>query len=168
MAKSNIVIGTINSLAIPLSIPVIISGLWLATEAKNACLKISQLPFLVLGILIIVVALSGAVGGFRGIQPLVVFYYFGMIIVIIFLTSLVVYLCIVTAIDTRKPSSIRPRLPDLSDFIQDVASYRGKNVTTCVESSNFCAGLNHSYYTDEDFLRPPRLTSIQVHYFVLQ
>ncbi|KAK1382165.1 hypothetical protein POM88_019900 [Heracleum sosnowskyi] len=154
MARSNNVIGTINSVAVLLSVPVFGSGLWLAVEAKKSgCFKISQLPFIIFGILIFVVALSGVIGGFRGTQPLVVFYYIAMIIVIISLITLVIFFSRVTVVHSP---GLYP--PDFSDFIRHV-SYSA-NVSNCVETSNICANLNQSYHTAEDFFSA-RLTTIQ-------
>ncbi|KDO37847.1 hypothetical protein CISIN_1g045375mg [Citrus sinensis] len=64
MALSNNVIGPINLVAVLLSIPVIGARIWLAIEADNSCVKLLQWPVIILGILILVVALAGFIGGF--------------------------------------------------------------------------------------------------------
>ena len=91
MALSNNVIGAINFLGILLAIPIIGTGIWLASDPENSCIKILQWPVIIIGALTLIVALAGFVGGFWRNAPLLIFYLIGMLIMIILLVCLVVF-----------------------------------------------------------------------------
>ena len=74
MALSNQAIGAINFIAILLSIPIIGTGIWVMNEPANTCVKTLQWPVIILGVLILVVALAGFIGGFWRIQWLLIVY----------------------------------------------------------------------------------------------
>ncbi|KAL1829946.1 hypothetical protein DCAR_0209339 [Daucus carota subsp. sativus] len=157
MALSNNVIGTINFVAMLLSIPVIGSGIWLAMEADNSCVKILQWPVIILGILILIVALAGVIGGFWRVQPLVIFYFIGMIILIILLACLVVFIHMVTARGSGHTEPSRSykeyHLDDFSGFLRRRVrgSYKWDRIRSCLSSTSMCAELNQSYRMAQDF-----------------
>lgn len=157
MALSSNVIGTINFVAMLLSIPVIGSGIWLAMEADNSCVKILQWPVIILGILILIVALAGVIGGFWRIQPLVIFYFIGMIILIILLACLVVFIHMVTARGSGHTEPSRSykeyHLDDFSGFLRRRVrgSYKWDRIRSCLSSTSMCAELNQSYRMAQDF-----------------
>lgn len=167
MALSNNVIGTINFVAMLLSIPVIGSGIWLAMEADNSCVKILQWPVIILGILILIVALAGVIGGFWRIQQLVIFYFIGMIILIILLACLVVFIYMVTARGSGHPEPSRSykeyHLDDFSGFLRRRVrgSYKWDRIRSCLSSTSMCAELNQSYRMAQDFFNA-HITPLQV------
>ncbi|XP_074329350.1 protein TORNADO 2 [Apium graveolens] len=157
MVLSNNVIGTINFVAMLLSVPVIGSGIWLAMEADNSCIKILQWPVIILGILILIVGLAGVIGGFWRIQPLVIFYFIGMIILIILLACLVVFIHMVTARGSGHTEPSRSykeyHLDDFSGFLRRRVrgSYKWDRIRSCLSSTSMCAELNQSYRMAQDF-----------------
>ena len=120
-SPSNNVIGVINFVAMLISIPIIEAGIWLSNEQDNSCVKLLQGPVIILGILILVVALAGFVGGIWRIPWLLNFYHVAMLILIILLACLVVFIYMVTIrgsgqlVDGR--SYLENHLDDFSRFL---------------------------------------------------
>ncbi|KAJ6712086.1 PROTEIN TORNADO 2 [Salix purpurea] len=119
MALSSNVIGAINFVAMLLSIPVIGAGIWLAMEPDNSCVKILQWPVIILGVLILIVALAGFVGGFWRIPWLLIFYLIAMLILIILLACLVVFIYMVTVRGSGHLEPSRAYLEYRLDDFQD-------------------------------------------------
>ncbi|RVX14387.1 Protein TORNADO 2 [Vitis vinifera] len=157
MALNNTVIGAINFVAMLLSIPIIGTGIWLSTEPDNSCVKILQWPVIILGVLILVVALAGFIGGFWRIPWLLLFYLIAMLILIILLASLVVFIYMVTV---RGHGHIEPSRAYLEYHLDDYSgwlrrrvrsSYKWDRIRTCLSSTNMCAELNQRYRMAQDF-----------------
>ena len=79
MALTNNFIGTINFVAVLLSIPIIDVRIRLTTEPGDSCVKVLLWPAIILGVLILVVALAGFVGAFWRIPTLLVLYLIAML-----------------------------------------------------------------------------------------
>lgn len=167
MALSNNVIGTINFIAVLLSIPIIGAGIWLTTLPADSCLQILQWPVIVLGVLILLVALAGFIGAFWRIPMLLMFYLVAMVVLIVLLASLVVFIYVVTI---RGHGNIEPnrsyleyRVDDFSGWLRRRvrSSHKWDRVKSCLESSNMCAELNQSYRLAQDFFNA-HLTPMQV------
>lgn len=172
MALSNNVIGAINFVAMILSVPIIGAGIWLATEADNSCVKILQWPVIILGILVLVVAIAGFIGGFWRIPWLLVVYLIAMLVLIILLACLVVFVYMVTV---RGSGHLEPsrnyleyRLDDYSGWLRRrvKSSYKWDRIRNCLSSTTLCAELNQSYRMAQDFFNA-HLTPLQVHMHVL-
>ncbi|KAL8053439.1 hypothetical protein ABFX02_05G071100 [Erythranthe guttata] len=157
MALSNNVIGAINFVAMLLSIPIIGAGVWLATEADNSCVKILQYPVIVIGVLILVVAIAGFIGGFWRISWLLIFYLIAMLVLIILLACLVGFIYMVTVNGSGHPAPSRAYLEyDLDSYSgwlrrRVQSSYKWDRIRACLSSSSMCAELNQSYRMAQDF-----------------
>ncbi|KAF9587376.1 hypothetical protein IFM89_001476 [Coptis chinensis] len=157
MALSNNIIGAINFVAVLLSIPIIGAGIWLTNEPDNTCVKILQWPVIILGILILVVALTGLVGGFWRIPWLLIFYLVAMLIFIVLLACLVVFIYMVTMKGTGhlapSRSYLEYRLDDYSGWLRRrvQSSYKWDRIRSCLSSTTMCAELNQSYRAPQDF-----------------
>lgn len=167
MAMSNNVIGGINFIAMLLSIPIIGAGIWLSTEADNTCVQILQWPVIILGILILVVAIAGFIGGFWRISWLLVIYLIAMLVLIILLTCLVVFVYMVTIRGSGHPEPSRSfleyRLDDYSGFLKRRvrSHYKWDRIRTYLSSTTLCAKLNQTYRMAQDFFNS-HLTPLQV------
>lgn len=167
MALSNNVIGCINFVAMLLSIPVIGAGIWLAMETDNSCVKILQWPVIILGVLILVVALAGFIGGFWRIPTLLIFYLIAMLILIVLLACLVVFIYMVTIRGSghMEPSRayLEYHLDDYSGWLRRrvQSSYKWDRIRSCLSSTTMCAQLNQSYRMAQDFFNAP-LSPLQV------
>ncbi|KAK4422978.1 protein TORNADO 2 [Sesamum alatum] len=131
MALSSNVIGAINFVAMILSIPIIGAGIWLATEADNSCVKILQWPVIILGVLILVVALAGFIGGFWRIPWLLIF------------------LPHCDACSDCPSCMAWWFLWWLRRRVR--SSYKWDRIRSCLSSSSMCAELNQSYRMAQDF-----------------
>ncbi|XP_021895589.1 protein TORNADO 2 [Carica papaya] len=157
MALSNNVIGCINLIALLLSIPVIGSGIWLAMEPDNSCVKILQWPVIILGILMLFVAVAGLIGGFWRIPWLLIVYLIAMLILIILLACLVVFIYMVTLKGAGHLAPSRAyleyRLDDYSGWLRRRvrSSFKWDRIRNCLGSTNMCAELNQSYRMAQDF-----------------
>lgn len=170
MALSNNVIGCINFVAILFSIPIIGSGIWLATEPDNSCVKILQWPVIILGVLTLIVALAGFIGGFWRIPWLLIFYLVAMLVLLILLACLVVFVYTVTIRGSGHPEPSRAyleyHLDDYSGWLRRRvrSSYKWDRIKTCLSSSPMCAQLNQTYTTALDFFNA-HLTPLEVCFF---
>ena len=168
MAMSNNVIGGINFVAMLLSIPIIGAGIWLASEDDNACVQILQWPVIVLGVLILVVAIAGFIGGFWRVSWLLVFYLISMLILIILLACLVVFVYMVTMRGSGHPEPSRAfleyRLDDYSGFLRlrVRSNFKWDKIRTCLSSTTLCAELNQTYRMAQDFFNA-HITPLQVY-----
>ncbi|KAM3695838.1 hypothetical protein ACJW31_07G164600 [Castanea mollissima] len=152
-----------------LSIPIIGAGIWLANNPENACVKLLQWPVIILGILILVVALAGFVGGFWRIPWLLIFYLVAMLILIILLACLVVFIYMVT---NRVSGHLVPGRSYLEYHLDDFSGFLLRRVRSplkwdrlrnCLSSTTTCAELNQiypSYSMAEDFFNAS-ITPIQ-------
>ncbi|XP_027361027.1 protein TORNADO 2-like [Abrus precatorius] len=166
MAMSNNVIGAINFIAVLLSIPIIGAGIWLLNEPANSCVKFLQWPVIILGVLILVVALSGFIGAFFRISWLLIFYLIAMLVLTILLVCLVVCIYMVTL---RGHGNIEPnrayleyRMDDFSGFLRRRvrSSFKWDRIRSCLSQTNMCADLNQSYRMAQDFFNA-HLTPMQ-------
>lgn len=167
MALSNNVIGAINFVAMLLSVPIIGTGIWLATEPDNSCVKILQWPVIILGILILVVALAGFVGAFWRIPWLLILYLVGMLVLIILLACLVVFIYMVTI---RGSGHLEPSRSYLEYHLEDYSgwlrrrvqsSFKWDRIRNCLSSTTMCAELSQNYRMAQDFFNA-HITPLQV------
>ncbi|KAK9190523.1 hypothetical protein WN943_019130 [Citrus x changshan-huyou] len=167
MALSNNVIGPINLVAVLLSIPVIGARIWLAIEADNSCVKLLQWPVIILGILILVVALAGFIGGFWRIPWLLILYLVAMLILIILLACLVVfiYMVMIKGSGYFAPSRayLEYRLDDFSRWLRRRvrSPYKWDQIKSYLSSTQMCLELNQSYRMAQDFFNA-HITPLQV------
>ncbi|KAF7829218.1 protein TORNADO 2 [Senna tora] len=166
MALSNNVIGAINLVAVLLSIPIIGAGIWLTNEPADSCIKTLQWPVIIVGVLILLVALAGLIGGFWRIQCLLVFYLVAMLLLIILMLCLVVFVYMVTL---RGHGDIQPNRSYLEYHLQGFSgwlqrrvrsSHKWDAIRTCLGSTTMCAELNQSFRMPQDFFNA-HLTPMQ-------
>ncbi|KNA13719.1 hypothetical protein SOVF_113900 [Spinacia oleracea] len=166
MALSNNVIGAINFLGILLAIPIIGTGIWLASDPETSCIRILQWPVIIIGALTLVVALAGFVGGFWRNAPLLIFYLIGMLVLIILLACLVVFVFMVTSRGSGHPAPSRGyleyRLDGFSGFLRRRVHgpFKWALIKSCLSSTSVCPELNQTYTMAQDFFNAP-LSPIQ-------
>ncbi|OAY82594.1 protein TORNADO 2 [Ananas comosus] len=157
MALSNTIIAAINFAAVLLSVPVIAAGVWLSTQADNACVKLIQWPIIVLGIVVLVVALAGFVGAFWRIPGLLLFYLAAMVMLILALAGLVVFIFVVTSGGGAHLAPSRMfleyELDDYSGWLrrQVEGTERWNRIKACLSSTSTCSELNQTYNLAQDF-----------------
>lgn len=150
-----------------LSVPVIFTGFALASRALDTCVKLLQWPIIILGILILVVAVTGFVGGFWRIRWLMFFYFVAMLIAIILLAGLIVFVYMITNKGSGHPVPNRAfleyQLDDYSGWLRRrvVNPFRWDHIKGCLNTTTMCAGLNQRYRFAQDFF-DAQISPIQV------
>lgn len=169
MPLSNNVTGIVNFIAMLLSIPIIGAGIWLASQADNSCVKILQWPIIIIGVLVLLVALAGFIGGFWRIPWLLVIYLVAMLIMIILLGTLAVFTYMVTNRGTGHPVPSRTyleyHLDDYSGWLHQrvQGSFKWDRIKNCLMTTSICTQMNYTYPSPEIFFNS-RITPIQVNF----
>ncbi|KAL8150540.1 hypothetical protein V2J09_020348 [Rumex salicifolius] len=159
---------TITSIiSILLSIPIILSGVYLAFyQPENSCLKILHWPLLLLGAAVSVTALIGLLGSIWRLTWLVILYFLAMSAAIAALGVVVVSVYVATNVknsddgdfgalageDTYPSSDYR--LDDFSSrwFRRRVEGVRRwDEIRECLNSAGACTELNQRYRNLQDF-----------------
>ncbi|KAE9464523.1 hypothetical protein C3L33_03572, partial [Rhododendron williamsianum] len=157
MAVSNNITSVLNFISLLCSIPIIASGIWLASKPDNACIHWLRWPVVFIGIAFLLVSLAGFVGAYWNKQSLLAFYLMCMAVLITALLILLVLAFIVTrpsggyAVPGRGYQEYR--LAGFSAWLRDhVVNYEnwGK-IRACLANSDTCAKLDREFITAEQF-----------------
>nr|XP_015889170.1 tetraspanin-2 [Ziziphus jujuba var. spinosa]XP_015889171.1 tetraspanin-2 [Ziziphus jujuba var. spinosa]XP_048335003.1 tetraspanin-2 [Ziziphus jujuba var. spinosa] len=157
MGVSNNVTAVVNFIALLCSIPIIAAGIWLASKPDNECIHSIRWPVVLLGVLILVVSLTGFVGAYWNKGGLLAFYLFCMAILIALLLILLVFAFIVTRRDGSYSVPGRAyreyRLDGFSDWLRDHVTNSGnwQKIRTCLSESDVCSRLTQNYLSADQF-----------------
>ncbi|KAJ8766935.1 hypothetical protein K2173_011753 [Erythroxylum novogranatense] len=157
MAVSNNITAVLNFVAFLCSIPIIVSGIWLASKPDNECIHIFRWPVVILGILILLVSLTGFLGAYWYKETLLAFYLCCMAILIGLLLILLVFAFVVTRSDGGYDVLGRGyreyRLEGFSSWMKDhiVDPKNWEKIRACLAESEICAKLNQNYFTADQF-----------------
>ncbi|KAL5728818.1 Tetraspanin-2 [Ranunculus cassubicifolius] len=157
MAVSNSITAILNFLAILCSLPIIGSGIWLASKPDNECIHVFRWPIVILGTLILLVALAGFVGAVWNRQGLLAFHLFCMVILIILLLAVLILSYVVTKQDGSYVVMGRGykeyRLSGYSDWLRSHVTSGGNwgKITTCLKDSSVCSKLGENYMSADQF-----------------
>ncbi|KAK6941399.1 Tetraspanin/Peripherin [Dillenia turbinata] len=138
----------LSFVALLCSIPMIGAGIWLASKPDHECIHILRWPVVILGILILLVSLTGFVGACLNSESLLAFHLFCMAILISLLLILIVFAFLVTRAD-RSYSDVGREykeytLDEFSTLLRDHVT-SGDNwgkIQTCCAQSEVCSELN--------------------------
>jgi len=119
MALNYMGVAAINVVAALLSIPVIAAGIWLSTQADNACVQILQWPVIALGVAVLAVGLAGFVAAFWCLPWLLLGNLVAMFVVVVALACLAVFVFAVTT------GSSGHRVPSREFLEYDLDDYSG-------------------------------------------
>ncbi|XAR67174.1 hypothetical protein NMG60_11013637 [Bertholletia excelsa] len=157
MAVSNNITSILNFISLLCSIPIIAAGVWLASKPDNECVHWLRWPVLLVGILILIVSLTGFVGAHWNKQGLLAFYLFCMAIVIILLLILLILAFVVSrpdgAYDVPGRAYHEYRLSGFSEWLRDrvTRSDHWQKIRVCLAESSFCTKLDTEYISAEQF-----------------
>ncbi|KAA8534858.1 hypothetical protein F0562_029926 [Nyssa sinensis] len=157
MGVSNKITAVLNFIAILCSIPIIASGIWLASKPDNECIHWLRWPIVFIGILILLVSLAGFVGAYWNRQGLLAFYLFCMAILISLLLIVLVLTFVITrpggAYDVPGRAYKEYRLAGFSSWLRDhvTNSANWGKIRNCLAESNFCFQLSQDYISADQF-----------------
>jgi len=157
MGVSNNITAVVNFIALLASIPIIGSGVWLASKPDNECIHNFRWHVLVLGLLVLLVSLAGFVGAYWNKQGLLAFYLCCMAILIALLLFILLFSFIVTRPDGTyyvpgrgfKESMLHGFSPWLRNHL--TASRSWNKITTCLADSDVCIKLTQDYVSADQF-----------------
>ncbi|KAF5743046.1 Tetraspanin2 [Tripterygium wilfordii] len=153
MAVANNITAVLNFIATLCSIPIIAAGIWLASKPDNECVHLFRWPVVVLGILILVVSLTGFAGAYWYKETLLAVYLCLMAILIVLLLSLLIFAFVVTRPDGSYSVPGKAykeyRLDGFSDWLRNhvVNSKNWDKIRPCLAESDTCSKLAQDYFT---------------------
>ncbi|XP_072985754.1 tetraspanin-2 [Typha latifolia] len=163
MAVSNNITAFLNFLALLCSVPIIGTGIWLASKQDNECLRLARWPVVILGVLLLLVSLAGFVGAYWNRQGLLASYLFAMAALIVLLLILLVFAFVVT-----KPSGeygvpgrgyAEYRVDGFSAWLRHYVADPGHwdRIRVCLGESDVCQKLSRDspYLTADEFFLSP-------------
>ncbi|XP_061347625.1 tetraspanin-2-like [Gastrolobium bilobum] len=157
MGVSNNITAVLNFIAILASIPIIASGIWLASKPANECINNFRWIVVILGILILLVSLAGFFGAYRNKQVLLALYLCFMAILIVLLLILLVFAFVVTRPDGTYGVPERGykeyRLDGFSAWLRNHVTSSGSwnKIRACLADSDICTELAQNYITSDQF-----------------
>ncbi|KAK7318016.1 hypothetical protein RJT34_02713 [Clitoria ternatea] len=157
MGVSNNITAVVNLIALLASIPIIASGIWLASKPDNECIANFRWPIVIIGILILLVSLAGFVGAYWNKQGLLALYLFSMALLILLLLVILVFAFVVTrpdgAYDVPGRAYKEYTLHAFSSWLRTHITGSGSwhNIMPCLASSDVCTKLTHNYITADQF-----------------
>ncbi|WOL08168.1 tetraspanin-2-like [Canna indica] len=158
MAVSNNITALLNFVSLLCSVPVIATGIWLASKEDDECVRgIARWPVIILGVLLLLVSLAGFVGAYWNKQGLLATYLFCKAALIVLLISLLVFTYAVTGPDGsyRVPgrSYHEYRFFGFSAWLRHYAMDHWAQIRVCLSSSNVCQklGRDHPYLTADQY-----------------
>ncbi|KAH9606350.1 hypothetical protein KSS87_023340 [Heliosperma pusillum] len=157
MGVSNNITSILNFIAFLCSIPIIASGLWLASKPDNECVLLFRWPVVILGFLILIISLMGFIGAYWYKEGILSLYLCCMAILITLGLILLIFAFVVTRPDGSYWVPGRGykeyQLQGYSIWLREhVASddYWPK-IRDCLVDTNFCAKLNYQFMSSPQY-----------------
>ncbi|GLJ32091.1 hypothetical protein SUGI_0646130 [Cryptomeria japonica] len=148
---SNSLVGILNFLVFLLSIPILGSGIWLATRHGTDCERFLQGPVIIIGVFIMLISLAGFVGACFRVSWLLWIYLFVTFLLIILLFCFTIFAFVVTNKGAGQLASDKGykeyRLGDYSHWLQDRVQ-NGDNwrkIKSCIRDTKVCKSLSQDY-----------------------
>ncbi|KAL6221950.1 hypothetical protein ACLB2K_005342 [Fragaria x ananassa] len=157
MGVSNKITAVLNFMALLCSIPIMAAGIWLASKPDNECIHSVRWPVFVLGVLILLVSLTGFIGAYFNKQGLLALYLFCMAALIILLLIVLIFAFTVTRPDGSYAFPGRAyreyRLEGFSKWLRDYVtdSSNWQKIRVCLADSDTCPKLTKNYITADQF-----------------
>ncbi|BAT79856.1 hypothetical protein LR48_Vigan04g024600 [Vigna angularis] len=151
---SNNLVGVLNLLAFLLSIPILVTGVWLSKQANAECEWWLQRIFIVLGVFLLVVSLAGLVGACCRVSCLLWLYLFVMFLLILLVLSFTIFAFVITNKGAGQVLSNRGykeyRLGDYSNWFQNRVNnaHNWNRIRSCLRSSKICSQFQTQFAND--------------------
>ncbi|CAA0829212.1 Tetraspanin-2 [Striga hermonthica] len=157
MAVSNNLTAILNFVALMCSVPIISTGLWLASKPDNECIRWLRWPLLFIGLAFLLVALTGFAGARCKNEGLLGLYLVSMFILIVLLLVLLILAFVVTRPDGAHyvpGAGFREyTLQGFSYWLRDhvTGSDNWGGIRACLADSHICPNLARKYFSAADF-----------------
>jgi len=151
---SNNLVGVLNLLAFLLSIPILVTGVWLSKQANTECEWWLERTLIVLGVFLLVVSLAGLVGACCRVSCLLWLYLFVMFLLILLVLCFTVFAFVVTNKGAGQVLSNRGykeyRLGDYSNWFQNRVNnaHTWRRIRSCLQSSKLCSQFQTQFAND--------------------
>ncbi|KAJ7955714.1 Tetraspanin [Quillaja saponaria] len=151
---SNNLLGILNFLTILLSIPILITGIWLSKQASTDCEKWLEKPIIALGVFLLVVSIAGLVGACCRVSWLLWIYLFVMFVLILILFVFTIITFAVTNKGAGEALSDKGykeyRLGDYSNWLQKRVNNtkHWNNLKSCLQDGKLCSDFANTYVND--------------------
>ncbi|KAL5191265.1 Tetraspanin-7 [Glycine soja] len=151
---SNSLVGLLNLLSFLLSIPILVTGVWLHKQAETECERWLEKPLIVLGVFLLVVSLAGLLGACCRLSCLLWLYLFVMFILIIVVSAFTVFAFVVTNKGAGEVVSNRGyreyRLGDYSNWLQNRVTnpHTWNRIKSCLQSAKLCDKFETQFAND--------------------
>ena len=146
------------------SIPIIVTGIWLASKPDNQCIRSLPWPIIFLTVLFLLLALTGFIGDHWNNQVSLSFYLFcnaALIVTGIILAFIVVHPSGEYSVPGREYDEYRYMGYSewLREHITDPENWR--SIRACLASSSICTKMVRDSYSAPEFFAA-RISSLQV------
>ncbi|KEH32585.1 putative tetraspanin/Peripherin [Medicago truncatula] len=154
MKISNNLIGILNFLTLILSIPILLTGIWLHKQATSECERFLEKPIIILGVFLLIVSLMGFIGGCCRVTWLLWFYLFFMFLLIVVLFVFTIFAFVVTNKGAGESLSNKGykeyRLGDYSNWLQKRVNDNGNwnRIKSCLQSGKLCIDFHSQFLND--------------------
>lgn len=157
MAVSSNLTAILNFVALMCSIPIISSGIWLASKPGDDCIHWIRWPLLFIGIAFLVVALTGFLGAYKKKEGLLGVYLVCMAMLIAVLLVLLVLAFVVTrpdgAYSIPQVGFREYKLEGYSSWLRDQVTGNDNwgKIRACLADTQACSKLANRYFSAADF-----------------
>ncbi|KAK7411177.1 hypothetical protein VNO78_02609 [Psophocarpus tetragonolobus] len=151
---SNSLVGCLNLLAFALSIPILVTGVWLSKQAQTECEKWLETPLMVLGAFLLIVSFLGLVGAWCRVTWLMWLYLFVMFLLILLMLAFTAFVFVITNKGAGKALSNRGykeyRLGDYSNWLQNRVndSDNWNRIQSCLKDARLCSDFHTKFKND--------------------
>lgn len=157
MGCSNHMIAFLNFFTALLSVPILVTGIWLALKHSSGCLRFLQWPLILIGIFILLVSVAGLVGTSCRILCLLWIYLAVMFLLIVLLACFTVFAFMVTNKGAGEAVSGKGfheyHLGNYSSWLQRQVSKSSNwdKIRSCLSDARVCNSLNAKYPSADAF-----------------
>ncbi|OIW19856.1 hypothetical protein TanjilG_27222 [Lupinus angustifolius] len=151
---SNNLTGLFNLLTLLLSIPILITSIWLTKQSSTQCETWLQKPIIILSIFLIILSLCGFIGSCCGATWLLWLYLFVMYLLIVITFAFTVFVFVVTNKGAGEVVSNRGykeyRLGDYSNWLQKRVNENEtwERIRSCIQSGKLCEKFQTQFGND--------------------
>lgn len=172
---SNNVLGILNTITFLLSVPILVTGVWLSRQGTTECEHYFEKYFIAFGIFLMIISVAGIIGACCRVTWLLWLYLFVMFLLIVLFLCCTIFTFVVTSKGVGGQSLSRKgykeyRLGDYSIWLQKRVSNNGENwrrIKSCLQYGKVCESMasdddGYASITRADLFYTKRLSAIQV------